>query len=257
MPSITRIITLRPPSSAHHFLHTSTRASASILFQLQGLSNSREGQWLSKASGLPRHEYSAALQLIKSSEVDPFTRRAAAAATSKKPNEHVVAAGRRNCTSGATTLSRLDANALSIGRSVMAQHRREVQGLQRRLGRLARATRQEGEAASRENRRLRRENVGATVGMVVAVAVATGVASWRFTGARPAAGVDGGEAGGLATVFTGVGVLGEGIPLTSDVGATPVESAPFDDGLHVTTASTYAHEALPSETPRWSWFWNQ
>lgn len=161
------------PSSVSQ-LHTTTRCSASILFQLQGLSNSREGQWLSKASGLPRQEYSAALQLIKSSEVDPFNKplRPAAQIPRRAPSAYQPST---------IKLSVADFKALSIGRRIIASHNREVDGLKRQLSRLQRVHRTEKEFSLAENKKLKLENRNATVGILVAVAVATGLASWRFT----------------------------------------------------------------------------
>ena len=53
-------------------LHSSShRASGSIL-NLGGLSVSRESRFLSKERGIPRTEFSPHLELIRSSEVDPF-----------------------------------------------------------------------------------------------------------------------------------------------------------------------------------------
>lgn len=51
---------------------TTTSPSLSALFNLNGLAHSRESQYLSKESGIPRTEYSSNIHLIRSSEVDPF-----------------------------------------------------------------------------------------------------------------------------------------------------------------------------------------
>lgn len=51
---------------------STTTPSLSALFNLNGLAHSRESQYLSKERGLPRTEYSSTIQLIRSSEVDPF-----------------------------------------------------------------------------------------------------------------------------------------------------------------------------------------
>ncbi|KAL8659738.1 MAG: hypothetical protein Q9202_006973 [Teloschistes flavicans] len=60
-------IPLRMPS--HHAFH-STPHPHSALFNLGGLSTSRESQYFSKERGIPRTEFSPQLQLIRSSEVD-------------------------------------------------------------------------------------------------------------------------------------------------------------------------------------------
>jgi hypothetical protein len=54
-----------------HF-SASTARPLSPLLNLAGLSNSRESQHFSKEHKLPRTEFSPQLQLIRSSEVDPF-----------------------------------------------------------------------------------------------------------------------------------------------------------------------------------------
>ncbi|KAL8928740.1 MAG: hypothetical protein Q9208_001518 [Pyrenodesmia sp. 3 TL-2023] len=53
----------------HHHLHTS-QCLKSPLFNLAGLSVSRESQYLSKERGIPRTEFHPHLELIRSSEVD-------------------------------------------------------------------------------------------------------------------------------------------------------------------------------------------
>ena len=53
------------------FHSTRPQASNSIL-NLSGLSTSRESRFLSKERGIPRTEFSPHLELIRSSEVDPF-----------------------------------------------------------------------------------------------------------------------------------------------------------------------------------------
>lgn len=57
------------PLQPHHRIHTSGSLSSS-LFNLGGLSTSRESQYLAKERGMPRTEFSPHLELIRSSEVD-------------------------------------------------------------------------------------------------------------------------------------------------------------------------------------------
>lgn len=64
-------------------LFTTTPPSRSALFKLGGLAASREGQYLSKETGIPRTEFSSNIHLIRSSEVDPF---APAPGASPQPN---------------------------------------------------------------------------------------------------------------------------------------------------------------------------
>ena len=54
-------------------LHTTPRLlSSGSLFNLSGLSTSRESRFLSKERGIPRTEFSPHLELIRLSEVEPF-----------------------------------------------------------------------------------------------------------------------------------------------------------------------------------------
>ena len=54
-------------------LHTASRLySSGSLFNLSGLSHSRESGFLSKERGIPRTEFAPHLELIRSSEVEPF-----------------------------------------------------------------------------------------------------------------------------------------------------------------------------------------
>lgn len=72
---------------------TTTTARHSAFFNLNGLSGSREAQYLSREHNLPRSDYSANAHLIRASEVDPLgpetpgaARWAAAANNTKKKN---------------------------------------------------------------------------------------------------------------------------------------------------------------------------
>ncbi|CAN8105546.1 unnamed protein product [Discula destructiva] len=60
------------PRPCHTRLFSTTSPAYSALFNLPGLANSRESQYLSKETGIPRTEYSSNIHLIRSSEVDPF-----------------------------------------------------------------------------------------------------------------------------------------------------------------------------------------
>lgn len=57
---------------ARHFHISRTQQSSSPLFHLAALSNARESRYFKKASKLSQVEHSPALQLIRSSEVEPF-----------------------------------------------------------------------------------------------------------------------------------------------------------------------------------------
>lgn len=66
---------------------TTTTPSLSALFNLNGLAHSRESQYLSKESGIPRTEYSSNIHLIRSSEVDPFPNAPGASKHAKPASE--------------------------------------------------------------------------------------------------------------------------------------------------------------------------
>lgn len=62
------------PSLKRSFHRTTPCAGSSIL-NLSGLSTSRESRFLAKERGIPRTEFSPHLELIRSSEVEPFASR--------------------------------------------------------------------------------------------------------------------------------------------------------------------------------------
>ena len=86
MMSATRLW-IRPlrDSAFRSFHSTPLRAGGSFL-NLSGLSVSRESRFLSKERGIPRTEFSPHLELIRSSEVDPFTGRDASSSLSQLAN---------------------------------------------------------------------------------------------------------------------------------------------------------------------------
>lgn len=57
--------------------HTTNPCAAGSILDLSNLSISRESRFLAKTQGRPRTQFSPHLELIRSSEVDPFTERAA------------------------------------------------------------------------------------------------------------------------------------------------------------------------------------
>jgi len=59
------------PDQPRHGFHTSLPRSNNSLFNLGGLSTSRECQYLAKERRIPRTEFSPHLELIRSSEVEP------------------------------------------------------------------------------------------------------------------------------------------------------------------------------------------
>lgn len=56
--------------------HTTNACAAGSILDLSNLSISRESRFLAKTQGRPRTQFSPHLELIRSSEVDPFTERA-------------------------------------------------------------------------------------------------------------------------------------------------------------------------------------
>ena len=78
-PSPGSATALMAPPSMRGFHGTPTCAGSSIL-NLSGLSTSRESRFLAKERGIPRTEFSPHLELIRSSEVEPFAGRDASSA---------------------------------------------------------------------------------------------------------------------------------------------------------------------------------
>ena len=62
------------PSSPYRAFQTSSYLAASSFLDLGNLSISRESRYLAKAQGRPRTEFSPYLDLIRSSEVEPFSK---------------------------------------------------------------------------------------------------------------------------------------------------------------------------------------
>lgn len=71
VPKFSRVLCALPAQSRHDF-HTSPTHLNNSLFNLGGLSTSRECQYFAKERGIPRTEFSPHLELIRSSEVDTF-----------------------------------------------------------------------------------------------------------------------------------------------------------------------------------------
>ena len=78
-PSPGNATALVVPSFTRGF-HCTTRCAGSSILNLSGLSTSRESRFLAKERGIPRTEFSPHLELIRSSEVEPFTGRDASSA---------------------------------------------------------------------------------------------------------------------------------------------------------------------------------
>ena len=68
-------------------LHTTSRLySSGSLFNLSGLSHSRESGFLSKERGIPRTEFAPHLELIRLSEVEPFAEKKKLPTDSSQPS---------------------------------------------------------------------------------------------------------------------------------------------------------------------------
>ncbi|KAL8724991.1 MAG: hypothetical protein Q9166_007640 [cf. Caloplaca sp. 2 TL-2023] len=64
--------------------HSPNLASSSPFYNLGGLSTSREAQFLSRERGIPRTEYSPQSQLIRASEVEPYTTKSESSVVKKE-----------------------------------------------------------------------------------------------------------------------------------------------------------------------------
>ena len=78
-PSPGNATALVVPSFTRGF-HCTTPCAGSSILNLSGLSTSRESRFLAKERGIPRTEFSPHLELIRSSEVEPFAGRDASSA---------------------------------------------------------------------------------------------------------------------------------------------------------------------------------
>lgn len=85
-----RVTHPRAPRTRWTRLFSTTPVSRSALFNLGGLAASRESQYLSKETGIPRTEYSANIHLIRSSEVDPFAPAPGATKQAKETRERIA-----------------------------------------------------------------------------------------------------------------------------------------------------------------------
>ena len=158
-------------------LYNSARLQGSPLFQLGALSNSRESKWLSKASGIPPTEYSPQLQLIRSGEVEPFRKQARPHNDPRTTKDHARSA--RDSRS-AQELVR-EARAISVGRAIMDQQRKEKDRLQRLLRCVRRAHERERSGWQVERRKLLADSKHASIIVVGAIAAATAMAIWRVS----------------------------------------------------------------------------
>ncbi|GAB1734534.1 hypothetical protein NU195Hw_g8986t1 [Hortaea werneckii] len=185
IPKPTRIPTTFS-SPIRNAFSTSSAQRGSILFSLNSLSNSRETQHFNKLSKLNRIEHSPPLKLIEQSEVKPYPLPAL-------PQDLPA-----DTTSEAATISNEQVSnqqASHIGRAVLAQHAKQLRNLQRRKKRQRLAFEAERETWRAERAKYRAQMREAGGLLLVSIAVATGLATWRFWPERNETVADSGELG--------------------------------------------------------------
>lgn len=192
-------------------LHITQSLGGSPFFQLGALSNSRESQYFSKASGLSPVEHSTNLELIRSSEVEPFEGKA----QQYSKNEHSREQRRRKARqqlppklgNGGPTItstgahsgmmppiasppsvlasrtyrpnhSQSDAEALKVGHFILRTRRLQVSHLRR----LLRQSKRQASAAEARfettSKKLKNEMRGASAAILLTIGMATGLVSW-------------------------------------------------------------------------------
>ncbi|KAI7353315.1 hypothetical protein KC354_g11645 [Hortaea werneckii] len=158
-------------SIRRHAFTTSSAHRGSILFSLNSLSNSRETQHFNKLSKLNRVEHSPPLKLIEQSEVKPYPLPAL-------PPDHSEQLASETPAISDAQIS--EQRASEIGRAVLTQHAKQLRNLQRRKKRQRLAFEAEREAwqAERAKYQTRMREAGGL--LLVSIAVATGLATWRF-----------------------------------------------------------------------------
>lgn len=152
MPCIHRIV---KPQCRHFHANPSSRA-LSPLFALQALANSRETQHFNRASGLSRVDHSPNLELLRSSEVEPFKRKPAPPPDMRQPysveqqqaqvkNDAIprvipsalatnpLPAAFTRPENPSSSTSSTDAAALDVGRALIANHTAERDKLREAL----------------------------------------------------------------------------------------------------------------------------
>jgi len=253
-------------TTTHHIqprgFASTTSAQGSPLFALAALSNSRESQHFRKITRLSQIEHSTPLQFIRSSEgLDP-------AVTPRGPKRSGIPANgrastrRNHTTAPKIALTTIDANALSIGRTLLANHAQRVQRLQRLLKQMNVVREREGAAWTARSGKLERENRTAIGFMLTAIGVATALALWRFGEARkPRTSLV--KVDGLDGVLVAQGMTGSMVDSEETDGAyeepapsaLPVEfEAEVPAGKGISDAKISHLEAKPRSS--WNWLWS-
>ncbi|RMY66657.1 hypothetical protein D0862_15170 [Hortaea werneckii] len=150
---------------------TSSTSRGSILFSLNSLSNSRETQHFNKLSKLNRVEHSPPLKLIEQSEVKPYPLPTLPPNLSEEPISESPAI---------SDTPTSEQQASDIGRAVLAQHAKQLRNLQRRKKRQRLAFETERKAWRAERAKYQAQMREAGGLLLVSIAVATGLATWRF-----------------------------------------------------------------------------
>ncbi|KAL8756672.1 MAG: hypothetical protein Q9184_004425 [Pyrenodesmia sp. 2 TL-2023] len=157
------------PAPPHHEFYTS-QCIRSPLFNLAGLSASRESQYLSKERGIPRTEFSPHLELIRSSEVD----------TQQAPGSRKDSSSTANTLSHTTedNISPLTQESIAIPQTEYAALNARVGTLQQKLGSSMQAQRRLATILKERDESLSNWTAGAVIFLSAAFAV------WAVGGGR-------------------------------------------------------------------------
>ncbi|KAI6817900.1 hypothetical protein KC340_g10496 [Hortaea werneckii] len=237
-------------SVRRHTFATSSAHRGSILFSLNSLSNSRETQHFNKLSKLNRVEHSPPLKLIEQSEVKPYPLPAL-------PPDHSEELASETPAISDTQTSELRAS--EIGRAVLAQHAKQLRNLQRRKKRQRLAFEAEREAWRAERAKYQTQMREAGGLLLVSIAAATGLATWRFwpDNDKKVAGTDSGVLG------REMDIEAERVMHVSEVPSKAVEATPGATAIAASPSGASASYApVPSASSsegRW-WkglFWKE
>ncbi|EME80645.1 uncharacterized protein MYCFIDRAFT_212092 [Pseudocercospora fijiensis CIRAD86] len=255
-------------STLSRSFHTTSpsRASPSILFALNALSNSRETQHFNKLSRLDRVEHSPTLKLIQTSEIEkhpcPTPEVVPVPAPWRSINVHVDAASQNRRSHV------WDTKALAAGRAVLADVARERARMRRVLERMrrreegrSRVLRTEMDAIVEERRRMRNEMRVAGVWILGSVGVATGLGMYVFWPAgEKVLAKDSAEMGRKIAEMakTGISLPAAVSEPVAAVGAVPTMAVVT--GEPTIAATTVIKEEVKKPARSWSWkslFWKQ
>ncbi|KAK5019956.1 hypothetical protein BJ546DRAFT_599405 [Cryomyces antarcticus] len=253
-----------PRSATSRCFHQTTQHHAIPLFHLAALSNSREAQWFTKASGLSPVEHIPTLEAIRSSEVHPYQpyRRPIAVTRLSSPSKsHSPAA--QGAARRSAVLSIPDARALGIGRQVLHRNAQKVARLERSLRQTKRTSELERAALRAENKRLNTENRSAAVGILAAVGAATVAVTWSTwpgarkprTSLREHHAVDA-VAGSVLEVPSMAPAVMPAVPVAGTGDSMGAQSAPMDTIAPHTPPGPSLLAGQERKDSSWqSWFW--